>query len=84
MIYDNKTTKIPLYGKKARWTKQRNYKKLTIENKDIELQWGSKEFVLPFLILLNDFILKRYPGSNSPSEFSSDIKVYDKQENHSL
>lgn len=82
LIYDNKTTKIPLYGKGGQ--NKGIIKKLTIENKEIELQWGSKEFILPFSILLNDFILKRYPGSNSPSEFSSDIKVYDKQENHSF
>ncbi|MBD3829710.1 MAG: cytochrome c biogenesis protein ResB, partial [Arcobacter sp.] len=82
LIYDNKTTKIPLYGKGGQ--NKGIIKKLTSENKEIELQWGSKEFVLPFSILLNDFILKRYPGSNSPSEFSSDIKVYDKQENHSF
>ena len=30
-----------------------------------------------FTLLLNDFKLERYPGSNSPSEYSSDVKVYD-------
>lgn len=31
---------------------------------------------LPFSIKLNDFILKRYPGSNSPSSYESMVVVY--------
>ncbi|MDC9722325.1 MAG: cytochrome c biogenesis protein CcsA [Urechidicola sp.] len=40
----------------------------TIENKQI---------VLPFFVELNDFTLKRYPGSRAPSEFNSDVTVID-------
>ena len=34
---------------------------------------------IPFSIKLIDFRLKRYPGSKSPSEFSSDVIVIDKK-----
>ncbi|MCF6339403.1 MAG: cytochrome c biogenesis protein CcsA [Sulfurimonas sp.] len=34
-----------------------------------------------FYVALNDFTLTRYPGSRSPSEFSSDITIIDKHNN---
>lgn len=82
VIYDNKTTGIPLYGKGG--SNQGIKKEIDVGNKKIELSWGSKEFILPFTILLNDFKLQRYPGSNSPSSYSSDVKVYDKESNNSF
>ena len=57
---------------------------MNIANKEIELKWGAKEFVLPFSILLNDFKLERYPGSNAPSAYSSEVKVYDNILNNSF
>ncbi len=40
---------------------------------------GKKEYIVPFSIKLEDFTLKRYPGSRSPSEFSSDVVVLDEE-----
>jgi cytochrome c-type biogenesis protein CcsB len=40
--------------------------------------------VLPFSIKLNDFILERYPGSNSPSGYKSDVVLTDKAQNVSM
>ena len=45
----------------------------------IELNYGSMVTRLPFEIKLNDFILERYPGSNSPSGYKSDVVLYDKE-----
>ena len=81
-VYDNKTIEIPLYGKGG--SNQGIKKEINIGNKKIELSWGAKEFTLPFAILLNNFKLERYPGSNSPSSYSSDVKVYDKKTNNSF
>ena len=39
---------------------------------------GDKQVETPFYIALKDFTLTRYPGSRSPSEFSSDVTVIDK------
>ena len=36
-----------------------------------------EKIIVPFFIQLNDFELIRYPGSRSPSEYSSDITVID-------
>lgn len=40
---------------------------------------GPQETVLPFSLKLNDFVLARYPGSNSPSSYESLITLTDKE-----
>ena len=52
-----------------------------IFGKRVEIQYGSKLTVLPFSIRLNDFILERYPGSNSPSGYKSDVLLLDPKDN---
>jgi len=39
---------------------------------------GPEETALPFSLKLNDFVLERYPGSNSPSSYESHITLTDK------
>jgi cytochrome c-type biogenesis protein CcsB len=46
-----------------------------------ELSYGSKMILLPFSLKLNDFVLERYPGSNSPSGYKSDVLLIDKENN---
>jgi cytochrome c-type biogenesis protein CcsB len=52
-----------------------------INGKIIELFYGSKVTDLPFTIKLDKFILDRYPGSNSPSGYKSDVVLIDKASN---
>ncbi|MCF6243724.1 MAG: cytochrome c biogenesis protein CcsA [Sulfurovum sp.] len=40
---------------------------------------GDEQVETPFYIALKDFTLTRYPGSRSPSEFSSDVTVIDEE-----
>ncbi len=40
---------------------------------------GEKKYSIPFYIELQNFTLTRYPGSRSPSEFSSDVVVIDEK-----
>lgn len=42
--------------------------------------YGAKRVELPFGIRLNQFVLERYPGSNSPSSFTSHVHVIDRQQ----
>ncbi|MCX6255416.1 MAG: cytochrome c biogenesis protein ResB, partial [Bacteroidia bacterium] len=51
------------------------------DGKTVEITYGSKSAILPFSIKLNDFVLERYPGSNSPSGYKSDVILLDKKEN---
>jgi cytochrome c-type biogenesis protein CcsB len=41
------------------------------------VSYGSRMLTLPFSLKLNDFIVERYPGSNSPSGFRSDVTLSD-------
>lgn len=43
---------------------------------------GEEKVETPFYIALKDFTLTRYPGSRSPSEFSSDLRVEDVENNN--
>ena len=52
-----------------------------IDGKTLEISYGSNITNLPFSIKLNDFILERYPGSNSPSGYKSDVILLDKAAN---
>jgi hypothetical protein len=49
-----------------------------IEGTKVQISYGSKITRLPFTIKLNKFILERYPGSNSPSGYKSDVVLIDK------
>ncbi|MFI3314773.1 MAG: cytochrome c biogenesis protein CcsA [Rikenellaceae bacterium] len=48
---------------------------MIIEGAELQLSYGSRIEELPFSIYLNDFKLERYPGSMSPSSYSSDVAV---------
>ncbi|MFW6100453.1 MAG: c-type cytochrome biogenesis protein CcsB, partial [Bacteroidota bacterium] len=45
----------------------------------IKLDYKPKRVEIPFQIKLNDFILERYPGSQSPSSFKSKVKLIDSE-----
>ncbi|MBL7968787.1 MAG: cytochrome c biogenesis protein CcsA [Prolixibacteraceae bacterium] len=49
----------------------------TINGVNLALTYGSIARELPFEIYLRDFQLERYPGSNSPSSYASEITLKD-------
>ncbi|MCK5775260.1 MAG: cytochrome c biogenesis protein CcsA, partial [Bacteroidales bacterium] len=48
-----------------------------IDGKELSMAYGSEKIDLPFSIMLRDFQLERYPASNSPSSYSSDVILID-------
>ena len=44
---------------------------------NVSISYGAKIIELPFSIYLNDFQLDRYPGSNSPSSYASEVTLID-------
>lgn len=48
-------------------------------NLNYTITYGSKELELPFSLFLKDFQVERYPGSNSPSSFASEVVLVDKE-----
>ncbi|MCF8337964.1 MAG: cytochrome c biogenesis protein CcsA, partial [Bacteroidales bacterium] len=55
--------------------------KLTVNGTRIGLSYGAKKKELPFSLKLKDFMLERYPGSQSPSSFESEVVLIDKEKN---
>lgn len=47
----------------------------------IRLAYGAKVLPLPFSIRLRDFQLERYPGSDSPSSYASEVTLIDSDRN---
>ena len=56
--------------------------KFTLDGFNFRLSYGAKQLELPFSIKLRDFQLDRFPGSNSPKSFASEITVLDGDENY--
>ncbi len=46
---------------------------------DLWLSYGSRQVELPFALQLNEFILERYPGSNSPASYASEVTLIDEE-----
>jgi cytochrome c-type biogenesis protein CcsB len=61
-------------------------RKNTIELNDVEItmMYGAKVLDVPFAIKLRKFILERYPGSNSPSSYASEVTVIDNETNSEM
>lgn len=51
----------------------------TFEGINYRMWIGPEETILPFSLKLNDFVLERYPGSNSPSSYESLVTLTDKE-----
>ncbi|NPD86908.1 cytochrome c biogenesis protein CcsA [Lentimicrobium sp. L6] len=56
-------------------------KDFRIDGDVVTISYGSELVELPFSIKLIDFHLERYPASNSPSSYSSDVVLIDPSQN---
>jgi cytochrome c-type biogenesis protein CcsB len=52
-----------------------------INNDNFLVSYGAEELELPFSIKLRDFQVERYPGSQSPSSFASEVTLIDPSKN---
>ena len=50
---------------------------LNLGESNLRIMYGSRGVKIPFAVYLNDFVLERYPGSNSPSSYKSNVTVID-------
>ncbi|MEZ4794809.1 MAG: cytochrome c biogenesis protein CcsA [Flavobacteriaceae bacterium] len=46
----------------------------------VSVSYGSREVEVPFSIALRDFIMERYPGTNSASSYASEVTLNDPKE----
>lgn len=58
--------------------KQGQFEQIIIDDILFTMNIGSQIYTIPFELKLNQFELERYPGSQSPSSFASDITLIDK------
>ncbi len=65
---------VTLFGRRGQ---QGEATLVNFKGTELKLRYGSIPRRLPFALHLNDFILKRYPGSNSPSWFESRVQLID-------
>ena len=74
---------IELFGDKG-FVSNRN--QFQLGGLNFSLSYGSKYYQTSFFIGLNDFQLERYPGSNSPASFASEVTLIDgeKKTNHRI
>lgn len=68
---------VVLWGRRGISGKEVKVSGLGLEN--LRLSYGSVYIELPFSLHLRDFILERYPASNSPSSYASEITLIDKE-----
>ncbi len=55
--------------------------KITGGNTELLISYGAKRIQLPFSIKLRDFIMDRYPGTNSASSYASEVTLIDPRNN---
>lgn len=70
----DQSKELIVFGKKG--TLGEPYSTL-INGVQVEISYGSKSIEIPFSIYLKDFQLERYPGSNSPSSYASEVVLKD-------
>ncbi|WP_186757174.1 cytochrome c biogenesis protein [Echinicola salinicaeni] len=54
-----------------------NWHSFEYKGKTFQLTFGPKAKLLPFYVYLKDFQMERYPGSQSPSSYASEVVVED-------
>ena len=53
----------------------------TIGNTPVEFTYGAELIYLPFALQLTDFQMEKYPSSDSPSSFASELVLIDRERN---
>ncbi len=71
---NGKTRETYVYGKKGLPSRP---KVLNFDELSVSVSYGAKEVVVPFLIKLNEFILDKYPRTNSVSSYVSEVTLVD-------
>jgi len=73
----NETEHVKLRGEKGLIQSPSQF---SVGGLNFRMSYGAMQMELPFSIKLNDFQLDKYPGSNSPMSFASEVTVIDPSE----
>jgi len=58
-----------------------NFEDFNFDGTKLKIGYGNKPIELPFSLYLKDFIFEKYPGSESPSSYRSEVTLIDKSNN---
>ena len=75
---DGKPTTTYAYGNKGMEGKPVRVRE---GNTEVSVAYGARQIRLPFGIHLRDFILDKYPGTNSASSYASEVTLIDDEKN---
>lgn len=78
---DDDVKEVVLRGGKGNIGEKNNFE---FKGVSFSMAYGAKDIILPFSLRLLDFQLERYPGSNSPSSYASEVELIDKQKKESF
>ena len=54
---------------------------LNFDKMNLSISYGAREMKVPFSVQLNEFILDKYPGTNSASSYASEVTLIDDRNN---
>ena len=75
---DEQVKTAHVYGRKGMTGNPSN---LRFNDLDVVASYGSKVVTVPFSIKLNEFILEKYPGTNSAASYASEVTLNHPEEN---
>lgn len=52
-----------------------------VDGLELYVDYGAKHISLPFSIMLYDFIMERYPGTDNPASYASEVQLIDHTQN---
>ena len=85
LVLNDETEEVFIKGQKG---VQAGYRYANMGDLKIGVTYGTKAIELPFSLFLDDFILERYPGTNSASSYESKVTLVDERfglrENHRI
>lgn len=74
LSFKSQTETITVFGRPDRIGTQYDY---NLDGARLSLTYGPRWIQLPFALYLKDFQLERYPGSNSPASYASEVILID-------
>ncbi|RPD98759.1 cytochrome C biogenesis protein [Aureibaculum marinum] len=78
IVTENEKKIVDLYGYQFAATPPEMF---SMDGLNFRISYGARQLKLPFFIKLNDFQLDRYPGSESPKSYASEVTVLDNGNN---
>ena len=75
LTYNGKTQEAVVLGGKGYVDYFNN---INLDDVALQISYGTNIITLPFSLRLNEFILERYSGSDSPSSYASEVTLIDK------